>query len=85
MKKSKKSNDKLEFVKDLLENGTIYVPKKGYKIIKIDTFDTYYQIWYKFPLGKDIEVECVDVPFKDVNQHLRKVKIKQLTENVRKT
>ena len=78
-----------KLVEKLLENGTIYVPQRDYEIIKIDEFDTYYQIWYKFEIKLYVrgdetgtDVGWVKVPFKKINQHLRKEKIQRLINNV---
>ena len=91
MKKSKKSKkEHNKFIEGLLSDGTIFVPQSDYDIIKIDEFDTYYQIWYKYPMKLTSfsdetrpEVSWVKVPFKNINQHLRKEKIKLLKENVK--
>ena len=78
-----------ELVKKLMKNGTIFVPKSDYEIIKIDEHDTYFQIWYKYDMKLYVrgdetgtEVSWVKVPFKNINQHLRTEKIKRLTNNV---
>ena len=91
MRKSKKSKViHNELVEELLSNGTIYVPKSEYEIIKIDEHDTYFQIWYRYPIKlyprsdeTTLEASWVKVPFKNINIHLRKEKIKKITKNVR--
>jgi len=82
-----KEHNKL--VVKLLENGTIYVPNFGYEIIKIDEHDTYFQIWYKYPMKIHSfsdktrpQVSWVKVPFKNINKQLRTEKIKKLINNV---
>ena len=94
MRKSKKSKKKHnKFVEGLLLDGTIFIPstQSDYDIIKIDEFDTYYQIYYKYDIKitpfndkTRSKVSWIKVSFKNINQHLRKEKIKQLKENVNK-
>lgn len=86
MYKDEKHN---KLIEKLLENGTIYVPQRDYEILKIDEFDTYYQIWYKYEIRlhnhsdmTGIDVGWVKVPFKNINQHLSVEKIKRLTNNI---
>ena len=86
MYKDKKHN---KLIEKLLVNGTIYVPQKDYEIIDIQEHDTYYQIWYKHKIKlysmsdeTGTDVGWVKVPFKNINQHLRKEKIKRIIGNV---
>lgn len=90
MKKLKKSEKEYNiFIKGLMENGTIFVPARNYKISKIETFETYYKIWYIYDVKLNSftdemvkEASWVKVPFKNINQHLRTEKLKKLKDNV---
>jgi len=79
-----------DLVRKLLKNGTIFVPKSDFEILKIEEHESYYQVWYKYDMKLHSysdkttpEVGWVKVPFKNLNQHIRAEKIKRLKNNVK--